>query len=505
MAGRTGEGETGRIQAERRSRYTGLREHGVRHRKIDGFSYAEIRKESLPGELRTIVRLNEGRGIQTVFVLDDIRFEAEIDGRSVRGKARGFAENGTVYVKVNNTFTAEQINGHESFHVEAERYPEAYARLQAEVARVVPRDMMKAIYDQYQKGYRQVYGESKISELAKEEIFADIAGGMNALSKIPEVRAAVENYLRTIYGRKVERTIRRGMEKSTRYSGAQEDGAGQPIDWTSESAEKLSDSRNAAEIIGLSERDGPPDQAMVQSVIAFRDIPEQAKRQAEQALNGNGDWLALDADTRKALTEPDNLTGINQYFGLNLPESALRNKIQNAFYERWLETSGAGQAVREIAQPGDLVQKGYPPESAGYIMELWQAGVIETVYEVPPEVANMRWTFAGLNRPPCSANAPVLQVRLKQDVRLVRYYDGDISSVKGNWAMFERHTEGLSMRQIKNKFALPNLPTQKCEVYLQAGDMIELSIAGRLDWGAGGGLQVDFMNEYAGRFVELQG
>jgi len=160
--------------------------------------------------------------------------------------------------------------------------------------------------------------------------------------------------------------------------------------------------------------------------------------------------------------------------------------------------------IRLTNELGDLAERGFPRESTTEIMKLWESGAFEVIGETPAEVANKRWEFAGLDRPPYDSEAPVFQLRLKQDIKLIRYYDGDISRLYGNWAMIETDTAGLNMTQIKDKFALPEIPTKMCEVYLKAGDVIEISVAGRLDWGSGGGMQIDLLNNYIGTFKEIQ-
>jgi len=104
MAGAAGKNPEGRIQAKRRIDYENFREHGVQKRQVDNLRYLEITAWDLPLELRAIREQNFGRGIETVFVLDDIEFYVEVNGKKRIGHARGFAENGKVYIKVNNDY-----------------------------------------------------------------------------------------------------------------------------------------------------------------------------------------------------------------------------------------------------------------------------------------------------------------------------------------------------------------------------------------------------------------
>ncbi len=76
---------------------------------------------------------------------------------------------------------------------------------------------MEVMFEQYRKEYSDVYSSAKIIEFAREEILADIAGKMNPLSEIPEVREAVGRFYDEIYGKGAGEEFQRGIEGS-RYS-----------------------------------------------------------------------------------------------------------------------------------------------------------------------------------------------------------------------------------------------------------------------------------------------
>ena len=62
--------------------------------------------------------------------------------------------------------------------------------------------------------------------------------------------------------------------------------------------------------------------------------------------------------------------------------------------------------------------------------------------------------------------------------------------------------QGLSSKQIKDKFALPYESTHICDVELPAGTEVRFGIANEVpEWGLGGGLQFDLMGQYFNSFV----
>ena len=83
----------------------------------------------------------------------------------------------------------------------------------------------------------------------------------------------------------------------------------------------------------------------------------------------------------------------------------------------------------------------------------------------------------------------------------VRVYTENITSAKGQWVMNYEEIQGLSSKQIKDKFALPYEPTHICDVELPAGTEVRFGIANEVpEWGLGGGLQFDLMGQYFNSF-----
>lgn len=101
---------------------------------------------------------------------------------------------------------------------------------------------------------------------------------------------------------------------------------------------------------------------------------------------------------------------------------------------------------------------------------------------------------SGFERPPYNISTEVTEGALIQDEKLVRLYDGEISTDLGRWLMPESEIKGLSAIQIKEKFALPSTPKFIVDVNVPAGTVIRLGEAGSIpEWGSGGGVQIQLM------------
>jgi hypothetical protein len=68
--------------------------------------------------------------------------------------------------------------------------------------------------------------------------------------------------------------------------------------------------------------------------------------------------------------------------------------------------------------------------------------------------------------------------------------------------MNAKDIEGLTPKQIQDKFALPNTPKYVCDVELEAGTHIRVGEVNPLDgWGTGGGIQYDLIGQRIGKFI----
>ena len=87
----------------------------------------------------------------------------------------------------------------------------------------------------------------------------------------------------------------------------------------------------------------------------------------------------------------------------------------------------------------------------------------------------------------------VRKITLKSDATFVRVYcetGNPPSFAKGVWLMSADEIKGLTPAQIKDKFALPGMPSHVVEIKVDAGSEMISGACGRIEgWGNGGGTQ----------------
>lgn len=110
------------------------------------------------------------------------------------------------------------------------------------------------------------------------------------------------------------------------------------------------------------------------------------------------------------------------------------------------------------------------------------------------EKANKPFVDKG-DKPPY-AGLRAQDITLKRETVFVRVHGAPASASKpqGRWVMRKKDIEGLTARQIKDKFALPELPAQISDVYAPAGTRLTVGkTAAQKGWGLGGGTQYELM------------
>ena len=106
-------------------------------------------------------------------------------------------------------------------------------------------------------------------------------------------------------------------------------------------------------------------------------------------------------------------------------------------------------------------------------------------------------------KPPYKQGTIVKEIELTRNTIFVRVYDNapDGSGMYGSWLMKAEDIRGLTPSEIKDKFALPNIPKYVCDVELEAGTHIRMGEVNPLDgWGSGGGTQYDLIGQRIGNF-----
>lgn len=99
---------------------------------------------------------------------------------------------------------------------------------------------------------------------------------------------------------------------------------------------------------------------------------------------------------------------------------------------------------------------------------------------------------------PFDSGTSVTLIRVTQTHQFVRFYNPtdalNPSSAVGSWLMRASEVRGLTAAQIRDKFALPALPTNIVQVIVPSGFALYTGIAAPIaGWGDGGGLQTRLM------------
>ncbi|MGI5892839.1 MAG: hypothetical protein ACOX7H_08975, partial [Bacillota bacterium] len=112
------------------------------------------------------------------------------------------------------------------------------------------------------------------------------------------------------------------------------------------------------------------------------------------------------------------------------------------------------------------------------------------------EVNNWWKIEKGYDKPPYKPGTVVQEVELKETTTFVRVYDDENSFQKGGWVMKKEDIAGLTPEQIRDKFALPEVPKYITDVTIPAGTKVRVGEANEVaGWGKGGGTQIDLVGQ----------
>ncbi len=119
------------------------------------------------------------------------------------------------------------------------------------------------------------------------------------------------------------------------------------------------------------------------------------------------------------------------------------------------------------------------------------------------ESVNNWWSEKGYASPPYTPKTVIQDITLKKPEKFVRVYDKENSGLKGGWLMREEDVQGLTQKQIQEKFALPTTPIFVGEVNLPAGTQLRMGEVNPLFGQKGGGIQFDLKQQFVGEFKEI--
>lgn len=218
-----------------------------------------------------------------------------------------------------------------------------------------------------------------------------------------------------------------------------------------------------------------------------------------KAVNGITDFAMATLDAQDASTEQE-IEAAAKAYGKAL--GAMGPDLLNAIVGRFVPKKG-GAGGRNKAVPVSQAAPGKPPakkpvkpaqepKKAEPKPQRAKARIPSgETRNISADEANHFHKLKG-NRPPYAPGKPVKEIVTDSDEVFVRVHGG--SNQAGSWVMRPEEIRGLSPQQIKDKFALPELPTHVSDVSVPAGTKIRVGEAGALPpWGGGGGTQVEVM------------
>lgn len=162
-------------------------------------------------------------------------------------------------------------------------------------------------------------------------------------------------------------------------------------------------------------------------------------------------------------------------------------------------SSKSSEAARAMALGGINFTKTHEKNTEVNYIE----GINATVMDETTGDEVNKWWRDEMNypNPPYLPKSKVQHIKLDEDTKFVRVYDGENSGMYGGWIMKESDVAGLTPEEIKDKYALPQKPLKVCDVTLPKGTELRTGITNPLEgWGKGGGVQFDLMGQRIGVF-----
>lgn len=143
-----------------------------------------------------------------------------------------------------------------------------------------------------------------------------------------------------------------------------------------------------------------------------------------------------------------------------------------------------------IGLAGGLTPQAYVPNPLAWVDPLGLAGCPRRG-SLSAEEANAPHVEKG-RLPPYAEGTRARDIVLQRERIFVRVH-GDGNQAR-SWMMRPRQIEGLTLSQIKDKFALPEIPTFVSDVYVPTGAKIRVgTVAAQPGWGSGGGIQYELL------------
>lgn len=151
------------------------------------------------------------------------------------------------------------------------------------------------------------------------------------------------------------------------------------------------------------------------------------------------------------------------------------------------------KSLEMLANQKQTITSGTYSTMSGYVSQI-ESRLGSNISNRKVITAEKRNSALGYSNDPYKPGTPVISFQPTQTTQYVRVYtDGETKPV-GRWMMKYSDIQGLTRAQIKDKFALPKMPTHYCYVNVPATTEIYVGIVNPVSgWGSGGGVQFELV------------
>ncbi|MHB1316224.1 MAG: hypothetical protein ACYCX2_12240, partial [Christensenellales bacterium] len=160
-----------------------------------------------------------------------------------------------------------------------------------------------------------------------------------------------------------------------------------------------------------------------------------------------------------------------------------------------IQSSVEGNSIQTVDEAEEF---GYNKDKSSFLDEINTEGYRIFVKRSSQD-ANEEWIKRGYEKPPYKADTRTYIIAPgKGDiyVRVFSYSEDGTSNKLGGWLLKKSDIEGLTPIQIKDNYALPEIPTHICDVNIPNYFKLQTGIAEKIpEWGNGGGQQFDTMGK----------
>lgn len=149
------------------------------------------------------------------------------------------------------------------------------------------------------------------------------------------------------------------------------------------------------------------------------------------------------------------------------------------------------KSLEMLANQKQTITSGTYSTMSGYVSQI-ESRLGSNISNRKVITAEKRNSALGYSNDPYKPGTPVISFQPTQTTQYVRVYTDGETNPAGRWIMKYSDIQGLTRAQIKDKFALPKMPTHYCYVNVPATTEIYVGIVNPVSgWGSGGGVQFE--------------